>query len=164
MKGLQVIAEQQQDLQPGEAHWSIGYRFDQLVEPVLEFVSDCYWLINSRTIFLDSPDDTHAPEPTISKVIIEQTSHYILAEPRFITEFSNLFIPDWTNFFGVPERIDLHTVQITPAFLESTFLIFFRCVDAAFWEVYSPKDEILQWIAGAFPKSILCQFEPSDVW
>ena len=98
MEGLRVVAE---GLGAVARHGSIGFGFDELVQPVLGFISDCYWLFKTDTVFRGACPDADNSAPCVSDVILQRGPRYALAEPRFIRDFATLLVPDWTDVFGL---------------------------------------------------------------
>jgi hypothetical protein len=74
----------------------------------------------------------------------------IVAKTGYIKEFSRYFVDDWCDIFGFEEKYieefkNIKNIKtIRPLFFDNKIPIYFRNIDAAYWDFYSENNELLE--------------------
>lgn len=157
MDGLRIIAEGRPNF-PDKRYSTIGYGFDELVKPIAKFIGDLYWLLSDDVMFNHISPRTGKEfielEQNYDDLIIGENSYYRLACKDFIINYAEFISADYDEIFGFNEYPSIPQNEISTEHIEKEVKIFFRCTDAAFWEIFSSTTELLESIKMEFPKSI----------
>jgi len=165
MDGLHIFGKKS----PEKHTNHIDYHFDELISPISHLITDYHWLLN-QVIFNhvaydgDTFDDY---ENKYDKIIIqtEETFHIELTAKGFLNKYAKFIQGDWDAIYGLRNPINIKDLikykrilwwnrkilNIDKTFIENNSEIYFSCVDAAYWEIYSKNEEILNIFAEKFP-------------
>jgi len=141
----------------------IDYEFSEIVYPIKNYVEDLSWLFLG-TIFnhvaADGDEFTDFQEnyeKIISTGFPEDSHHNRVGIKGFFPKYSKFVLGDWTEIFGfkgdiVPSQyVDTMGNITDQSKIDNDFSVLFRCIDGAFWEVFSPNKELIGILKVKFP-------------
>jgi hypothetical protein len=159
MEGLHINAESRPHF-PDKRYSTIGYGFDELIKPIKGNIANLYWLLSNNVIFnhisVKSGKIFTEYDNNYDELIIGESRYYKLACKDFIVKYAEFISPDYDEIFGFEEYPVIPKNEITTEVIEKKVKIYFRCTDAAFWEIFSNNTEIIEGIKMEFPKSWKC--------
>jgi hypothetical protein len=151
MNGIRIKGKALTD---NNIQYRIDYQFRALVSPISELIKDMYWILEDA-IFESQENDSEFNSYVI-QTFPNDSDRIILCEKGFLYNFSKFLIPDNTDIYGFTKRVNLWEAldrwgNIKQEFILSEVDVYFSCIDAAYWEVYSRYDNILKKIEDKFP-------------
>ena len=162
MKGIRVINKAQTGIAPGSAGWKRDYQFVDIIESIADLIGGLYWLLDSVV-----PRHTAADGATFDEydtryhdLVLWETGHLRLGARDFVPLFAKYIDGDWDQIAGVRELPRVNDINfINRELVTSKAVIFFRCIDALYWEAYSPDLALLESLREAFAATESCDLE-----
>jgi hypothetical protein len=152
MEGLSICTGDE----PGGRRVKCAFR--ELVDPIRDLISDLHWILDGVVVsnqVTSGPVEAPELDPEFAAFLVAQSRSLSLMRPGFIERFAPFITGDWDQIVGVRSPADFADgVTLDTDRIEAVGQIYFACTDAAFWEVYSPNDEIRARLLAAFPSSI----------
>jgi len=144
---------------------AIPYGFDSLLAPIAAHIETLYWAVEGAIVFSaagrpDFPDDESFLRFFQSELEGGDESLAIWErrwmKPGGLQALATFVHGDWTDIVGVSSDQLQHRSAVNvrdPQWLEARAAVFFACVDAAFWAVFSTNETLLDALRASFPKS-----------
>lgn len=143
-------AEQTAPLSP------LDFTFADILQNIEELVSELYWAHTG--IIYSFPESLSQDEYNIIKRDLDE---YLLHEDKarsryymhkgFIESFGEYIFSDWLELAGYDDIPKLKTFDPTDSdVMENNAVVFFRCVDAAYWVAYANNEEIIEILESGF--------------
>ncbi len=158
MRGLRIVPVPEMVGRPG----SIPYDFSQLVEPVADQINALWWAARGTVVFSAALRDGFPDDATLAALFddseVEKGSpiwERAWLRPGGLKALAPFIQGDWTDIVGVQESFKpaMADVKTDTRWLEAHAEVYFACVDAAFWAVFSSHPEILSLLRNRFPQS-----------
>ena len=130
--------------------------FQELVHPIRDIVSELHWIIADVAFrYPTGSVEALELEQAFAAFLAAESGSLLLMRPGFIERFAPFIVGDWDQIVGVKSALDFgDVVTLDKNRIEMVGQVYFACIDAAFWEVYSPDEEILARLLTHFPSSI----------
>jgi len=167
MKGIRIRGKGlAAEYDGAESRYRIDYRFEELVFPITDLISDLYWVladvvfnhvaVDGRTLDIRELDrDT---------LFIREPGDLRSANRGFLPKYAGFISGDWDDIYGLHQQIDFSESNlINRRFIEENVVVFFSCIDGAFWEVYSQDPDVLKCLQRKFPFNETCSLAEKKV-
>jgi hypothetical protein len=141
---------------------TIPYDFSELVEPVADQIDALWFAATGSVVFSTGFRDGFPDDATFAALFddseVENDSpiwERAWLKPGGLKALAPLVQGDWTDIVGVQESCKpaIADVKTDTRWLEAHAEVYFSCVDAAFWAVFSSHPEILSLLRHRFPQS-----------
>lgn len=141
---------------------TMDYEFRSIIEPITNDISNLYWVLNSRVTFnYIASDGTEFKDyqNQYDNLILDEKDGFRLTQTDFIPRYAKFIVGDWDDIYGIKQIADFQEIQEIDEknIMEKTHIMF-RCIDAAFWEIYARDRMIIDKISKCFPHSTLLSY------
>jgi hypothetical protein len=147
MKGVRLIRKSVDKALPVPIVRKKDYEFFEIVNPIAHLITGLYWILLEDVIVWHTASDGSTFddfETRYDELIIFQRNYLRITEQDFILRYAKFIQGDWDNLIGILSLRDVNdTFTVTQEFIESKAVIHFRCIDAVYWEVYTPDLKLL---------------------
>jgi hypothetical protein len=130
----------------------IDYGFCELVTPIKSHLENLHWILSG--MILDGSSNLEEFEGVLPRYEERELERHRIMTPAFLSECCKWIKGDWGQIYGV---VDIRPFTEPNDFSELKLLqdstIVFRCVDTAFWEVFSTKGDVVDVLRATFPHS-----------
>lgn len=157
MNGIKILGKENvSDVQSTAELSRLDFGFADILQIIEELISDLYWAHTG--IIYSFPESLTQEQYYEIKNYLEE---YILHEDKskqvqfmhrgFIENFGQYIFSDWIELAGYDDIQKLKTFDPTsPQAIDENAVVFFRCVDAAYWVVYAKNEEIINILESSF--------------
>lgn len=157
MNGIKILGKQQvSEVKTNTQLSTLDFKFADILQYTEELISDLYWVHTG--IIYSFPENLTQDEYNLVKRSLEE---YVLHEDKaksyqfmhrgFIENFGEYIFTDWIELAGYDDLQKIKTFDPTNAeVIDENALVFFRCVDAAYWVVYAKNEEIIKILESNF--------------
>lgn len=157
MNGIKISGKENVSKSESKAQLSrLDFGFVDILQNIEELISDLYWAHTG--IIYSFPENLTQEQYHEIKNSLEE---YMLHEDKskqiqymhggFIENFGEYIFSDWVELAGYEDIQKLKTFDpASPEALNENAVVYFKCVDAACWEVYAKNEEIIKIIQGKF--------------
>ncbi len=157
MKAIRILGKEHKSDSGASSQFStLDFSFADILQNIEELVSELYWAHTG--IIYSFPDKLTQNEYNEIKRDLEE---YLLHENEakqiqymhrgFIENFGEYIFSEWVELAGYDDIQKLKTFDPTDSDnIEENAVVFFRCVDAAYWAVYANNEEIINILEDTF--------------
>jgi len=157
MNGIKILGKDTVSDSESAAQLSrLDFGFIDILENVEEFMSDLYWahtgIIYSFPQSL-TQEQYHEIKNNLEEYILhdDKSKSIQYMHRGFIENFGEYIFSDWLELAGYDDIQKLKTFDPgNLVSLDENSVIYFKCVDAASWEVYTENEEILKTLEAKF--------------
>lgn len=148
MKGLKVINDEDK-----------GYQFCELIKPIEKYIKEYYWIIteSSSSISFYTKDGQKFKdwENKYNEIVLKSNyeKDIKLLTKGFMNKYANFIVGDWTEIYAINKLTELNEIDdydFNKSKIKKNAEIYFSCIDAGFWEIYSKEKVILDLIKKEF--------------
>ena len=157
MKAIRILGKERMSESGASSQFStLDFSFAEILHNIEELVSELYWAHTG--IIYSFPESLTQEQYNITKRNLEE---YLLHEDKarsinymhrgFIENFGQYIFSEWVELAGCDDIQKLKTFDPTDSdSIEENAVVFFRCVDAAYWAVYAKNEEIINILESNF--------------
>ncbi|HSG32603.1 MAG TPA: hypothetical protein VLB82_13785 [Thermodesulfobacteriota bacterium] len=157
MKAIRILGKERMSESGASSQFStLDFSFAEILHNIEELVSELYWAHTG--IIYSFPESLTQEQYNITKRNLEE---YLLHEDKarsinymhrgFIENFGQYIFSEWVELAGYDDIQKLKTFDPTDSdSIEENAVVFFRCVDAAYWAVYAKNEEIINILESNF--------------
>ena len=149
MKGIRIKNKKGVEL------FEIDYEFHEIIDPIKNYLLDCFWVFNN-VAFKNKSKDGETFNQNYKKpnnIIIDEFNDTKLACKNFFIEKAKFVQGDWDIIIAIKNEDDfLQIKSLNYENIVKCSKAIFVCTDSAFWEVYSLDVNILQTLDFQFIK------------
>jgi hypothetical protein len=141
------------------------YEFFEIVNPIAHLITGLYWILDDASFLHMASDGSTFDDYQYryDELIISERNHLRITEQDFILRYAKFIYGDWDNLIGLRSLQDANDAfTVTQEFIESKAVIYFRCIDAAYWEVYTPDPKLLLILQESFDFWEPCSLDRND--
>ena len=157
MKAIRILGKERVSESGASAQFStLDFSFAEILQNIEELVSELYW---AHTGIIYSFPDKLAQDDY--NEIKRDMDEYLLHENKpkqmqymhrgFIENFGEYIFSERIELAGYDDIQKMKTFDPTDSInIEENAVVFFRCVDAAYWVVYAKNEEIINILESNF--------------
>jgi hypothetical protein len=154
MKGVRLIRKSVDKALPVPIVAKGDYEFFEIVNPIAHLITGLYWILDGLSLLHTASDGSTFDDNIqnrFDELIISERNHLIITEQDFILRYAKFILGDWDDLVGLRSLQDVNdTFTLTQEFIESKAVVYFRCIDAAYWEVYASDPKLLLTLQQSF--------------
>ncbi len=134
---------------------AIDYSFCEIVSPISNHLDGLHWILSG--VILDGSKNLEELDVVLPKYEAGELGEYRLMKPGFLPDCCKWIKGDWDQIFGVRDLGGYRKANdLREANLKKEAEIWFQCVDAAYWEIYSQLNVVVDLLMKQFPNSSAC--------
>jgi len=165
MKGIRLIKKSVDRSLPAPIVRKKDYEFFEIVNPIAHLITGLYWILEDVIVWHTASDGSTFDDfqYRYDELIIFERNHLKIAESDFILRYAKFIDRDWDNLVGLRSLQDANdTLRLTREFIESKAVVYFKCIDAVYWEVYAPDPKLLLILQESFDFWEPCNLDRND--
>jgi hypothetical protein len=149
MNGVRIIQKSVNRSLPTPIKRKRDYEFFEIVKPIAHLITGLYWILEDAYLRHVASDGTTFDDfqHRYDELIISERNHARIAERDFILRYAKFIGGDWDRIVGLRSSQDMN---ITQELIESKAVVYFKCIDAIFWEAYAPDPQLLLTLQESF--------------
>jgi len=157
MNGIKILGKENVSESESKAQLTmLDFGFIDILQNIEELISDLYWA-HTGIIYSFPESFTQEQYHEIKNYLEEYTLHEDKSKQvqymhkGFIENFGEYIFSDWVELAGYEDIEKLKTFDPgSPEALNENAVVYFKCVDAAYWEVYAKNEEIIKILEANF--------------
>ena len=157
MNGIKILGKENVSDSESKAQLSrLDFGFIDILQIIEELVSDLYWA-HTGIIYSFPENLTQEEYHNIKNSLEEHLLHEDKSKSMqymhrgFVENFGEYIFSDWIELAGYDDIQKLKTFDPgSPEAIDENAVVFFRCVDAAYWVIYAKNEEIIKIIQDKF--------------
>jgi hypothetical protein len=153
MKGIRLIRKSVDKALPVPIVAKGDYEFFEIIYPIAHLITGLYWILDNVIVWHTASDGSTFDDfqYRYDELIISERNHLRITEPDFILRYAKFIRGDWDNLIGLRSLQDANDAfTVMQEFIESKAVVYFRCIDAVYWEVYAPDPKLLLTLQQSF--------------
>jgi hypothetical protein len=166
MNGVRIIKKSVNRPLPTPVIRKRDYEFFELVKPIAHLITGLYWILENADLQHLASDGTTFDDfqHCYDELIISERRDVRIAERDFILRYAKFVGGDWDRLVGLrsPQNIS-DEFTVTTELIESKAVVYFKCIDALYWEAYAPDPQLLLTLQESFDFWEPCSLDRNDL-